>query len=476
MPSLTFDDPATHRRIGALYGAALADVFETNTVPAERSVYDRAGLLAYPPGTVVRAGGGYPAPQRWTRDAAVNAWSGVSLLAPDVGRNTLWSVVDRGPDGLVVQQDDQWWDQVVWIPAAWHHYLVTGDRDFLALAHETGVNTLAARRARDFDSSYGLFRGPSFMNDGISGYPSPPETTSVRSSFVLDHPGAAELLCLSTNCLYHGAQRALADMADALGKTAGPVRAEAERLRTAVDRHLWRADAQTYTYLVRGDRFQEGAGLAFAVLFGVADRSRARVILDGAHWQPYGIVNVWPHFPRFDDRLPGRHNVMVWPMVHGLFGHAAAFAGRTGLFGRAVETLADLVGSSGGFYELYDSVGGAVDGGRQTSGSGELEHFVSQPDQTWSATAFLRLVHDGLFGLTFTPDGLRLRPCLPPGWGTVTLRGLRYRDMTLDIALTGGGSAVRACTIDGRSAEPVVPTHTTGHRTLHVELDGESAE
>ncbi|MET7480885.1 glycosyl hydrolase family 65 protein [Streptomyces sp. NPDC005648] len=478
MPTLAFADPAVQRDLGTLYATALRALADRHTVPADPAVYDRAGLLSYPPGTVVRAGGGYPAPQRWTRDAAVNAWGGVSLLAPAVGRNTLWSVVERGPRGPVVQQDDQWWDQVVWIPAAWHHYRVTGDRAFLARAHRTALNTLAARRARDFDPVYGLFRGPGFMNDGISGYPSPPASPLVRSSFVLDHPGAESLMCLSTNCLHHAAHSALADMADRLGEPerAKTLRAEAEELREAIDRHLWREEAGTYAYLLHGDgtvdASQEGAGLALAVLCGVADRGRARRILDGAHWQPYGIVNVWPHFPRFDDERPGRHNVMVWPMVHGLYGNAAASAGRTDLFGRCVELLAALVtGSGGDFHELYDSLTGAVDGGWQEGGGERMEHFVSQPDQTWSATAYLRLMHDGLFGLDFAEDALRLRPCLPPRWGPVSLRGLRWRRMTLDIALTGGGGRVRACTVDGRPAEPVIRADGTGHHTVDLVLE-----
>ncbi len=406
MPTLTFDDPAAQRRLGSLYASALTDVSDRNTITADPAVYDRAGLLTNPPGTVVRAGAGYPTPQRWTRDAAVNAWSAASLLTPGLGRNTLWSVVDRGPGGLVVQQDNQWWDQVVWIVAAWHHYLVTGDRDFLAKAHETAVHTMRAREAHSFNGAYGLFRGPGFMNDGISGYPDPPWTAGVRSSFVLDHPHAADLLCLSTNCLYYGARSALAAMADALGEPAeaSAWRTAAERLRVAIDRHLWRPDAGTYAYLVHGggpftgrvDTSQEGAGLALALLLGVADEQRARQVLDSTHWQPHGIVNVWPHFARFGAGRPGRHNVMVWPMVHGLYGLAAAGAGRTEQFARAVETLADLVTVSGGdFYEVYDSVSGTVDGGWQSGASGRAEHFVSQPHQTWSATAYLRLVHEG---------------------------------------------------------------------------------
>ncbi|WP_210583886.1 glycosyl hydrolase family 65 protein [Streptomyces sp. GESEQ-35] len=476
MPSLVFEDPATQRRLGGLYATALTDLAGAHSVRADPSVYDRAGLLTDPPGTVVRAGGGYPAPQRWTRDAAVNAWHAVSLLAPAVGRNTLWSVVERGPDGLIVQQDNQWWDQIVWVPAAWHHYQVTGDRAFLAQAYETSVHTLAARRARDFDATYGLFRGPGFMNDGISGYPDPPASDRVRSSFVLDHPGTDRVMCLSTNCLYYGARSVLADMAETLGETglAASFRADAAELRRAVDRHLWRPEAGTYAYLLhatgQADTSQEGAGLALALLLGVADRHQARQVLDTTHWQPHGIVNVWPHFPRFGDTRPGRHNVMVWPLVHGLYGQAAADAGRTDLFARAVDLLAGLF-SGTGFYELYDSVSGAVDGGWQTGGSGRAEHFVSQPDQTWSGTAYLRLLHEGLFGLTFTENALRLRPCLPEGWGPVSLRGLRYRDMTLDIGLSGSGSRVRSCTVDGRPGEPVVPADGTGHHTVHVALD-----
>ena len=477
VPALTFADPATQRRLGTLYATAATALADTHTIHADPAVYDKAGLLAYPPGSVVRAGGGYPAPQRWTRDAAVNAWSAASLLAPAVGRNTLWSVVDRTAHGPVVQQDDQWWDQVVWILAARHHFRITGDRGFLAEAARTAAGTLAARRADDFDTERGLFRGPSFMYDGISGYPSPPASPDVRSSFVLDHPGTERLMCLSTNCLYYGAYSALAEMANSCGRPewAQALRADGARLRQAVHRWLWREEAGTYAYLLHDDgtvdTSQEGAGLAFALLCGVADRRRAGLLLDATHWQPHGIVNVWPHFPRFDDSRPGRHNVMVWPMVHGLYGNAAALAGRTDLFARSVEQLAGLVAGSGdGFYELYDSNSGAVDGGWQEGGSGRAEHFDSEPDQTWSVTAYLRLMHDGLFGPAFTEDAVRLRPCLPPHWGPVSLRGLRYRDMTLDISLSGGGTRVRACAIDGRPAAPVVRADGGGHHTVDLVL------
>lgn len=482
MPVLTFGDRDTQQLLGAVYESALTGLFGINTVYAEPKVYDLADLVTYPSGTFVRAGGGYPSPQRWTRDAAVNTWSAAGLLAPEIGRNTLWTVVDRRSDGsLIVQQDNQWWDQVVWVVAAWDHYLATGDREFLADAHAAAENTLAARRAANHNADYGLFQGPGFMDDGISGYPSPPWASGVKSSFVLDYPHADELMCLSTNCLYHAAYQAAAGMADALGhgSTADGHRSAAAAVRDAVNKHLWREDAGLYGYFVHGDdghageldTSQEGGGLAFAVLFGVADAARARRVLANTHWEPHGIVNVWPHFDRFSDDRPGRHNVSVWPMVHALFGHAAAYGGRADLFARAVEELARLVqGSDGNFYELYNSASGKVDGGWQTGGDGTITHNTSQPDQAWSATGYLRLILRGLIGVRPTERGLRLAPTLPDGWGTVRMRGLPYRGATVDITLRGAGTRVRSCTVDGRAGVPLVPAGAAGHHTVEITL------
>ncbi|MBB4684163.1 MGH1-like glycoside hydrolase domain-containing protein [Amycolatopsis jiangsuensis] len=475
LPTLEFANPQRQRLFGDQYESALTNVVGINTVYADRPTYDHADLLSYPPGTFVRAGGGYPEPQRWTRDAAVNAWNAGSLLGPPVGRNTLLSVVERAGGALVVQQDNQWWDQVVWILGAQYHWQVTGDAEFLALAYEIGTATVAERKSRNFSARHGLFTGPSFMNDGIAGYPQPPWQAGTASSFVLDYPLTHELMCLSTNCLYYGAYLALADLAEALGKDGRGHRADAARLRTSINRSLWRPDAGTYGYFLHGDGSldpsQEGAGLAFAMLFGVAGAEQIGKLLEAVHWEPHGIVNSWPHFPRFSDAKPGRHNVVVWPMVHSFFGEAVARAGRPDLFGRALTNVADLVAATdGGFYEIYDAKTGAVQGGWQTGGSGEQEQFTSQPDQAWSATGYLRMIFGGLFGLTFSGDGLAFAPCLPSGWGPVTLRGLRYRDATLDLTLHGAGSRVTACTVDGRPSRPAVPTNLTGRHEVRLVL------
>jgi hypothetical protein len=120
MPSLAFGDSALQADLGIVYEAALTNLVGINTAYADPSTYNLANRVTYPPGTFVRAGGGYPLPQRWTRDAAVNTWSATSLVAPVVARNTLWSVVDPQSDGgLIVQQNDgEWWDQIIWVVSA----------------------------------------------------------------------------------------------------------------------------------------------------------------------------------------------------------------------------------------------------------------------------------------------------------------------------------------------------------------------
>lgn len=471
-PAIEFGD-GQDELLGGAYRAALANLLDVNTVPYNPEEYDRTGLMSDPPGVFIRAGGGYEQP--WTRDASVNSWSAASLLSPDVARNTLWSVCARQDDGtLIVQQDNQWWDQIIWAVAAWQHYLVTGDDAFLADAYQAAASTLRVNREAHFNEEYGLFEGPSFMQDGIAGYPSPPYDPGNDSSFVLDHPDTDKLMCLSTNCLYHAGYLATAEMAARAGDSgeADRLRAAAAALSTAVNTRLWLPEEGAYGYFIHGageragelERHQEGNGLAFAVLCGVASRERTGTLLERTHREPFGVVNVWPHFAEFDDSRPGRHNAIMWPMTVGMFGHAAAVGGRTDLFARSVLDIARTWQPDGHFWEIYHARTGEVDGGWQNG-----RPWPSQPDQTWSATAYLRLIHHGLFGIRYEQGGLRLTPNLPEGWGPVTLRGLAYRDMTLDITLTGAGRRVAASAVDGRR-RGAVPADLRGRHEVRIEL------
>lgn len=469
-PTLTFDSPELQTKLGVPFEKALVNVLDINTVPFGLKVYNLTGLMKGD--RFLRAGGGYAQP--WTRDAAINSWNAASLFSPDVARDTLWAVTRPGEGGEpVVQRDNQWWDKVIWIVGAWNHYRVTGDRAFLETAFGVADRLLAEMRRDRFRADFGLFQGPSFFNDGIAGYPAPPAAADDSgSSFVLDHPGTDKIMALSTNCLYVGAYRAAASMAQELGKPKPEWSQAADALKTAINKRFWIPKTGLYGYLVHPDGkldpSEEGSGLAFAVLFDVADRTRARSVLKMTHIEPFGITDVYPHFSRFSDQRPGRHNAIVWPMVQGMWAKAAAKMHDAEALQQQMDALARLsAGSNGRFFEIYNAKTGAVDGGWQNNHA-----WGSEPDQTWSATAYLNMVTNGLFGMRFEKDGLRFEPLVPKGWGRANktyLTNVTYRSSTLDITLQGEGARVRKITLDGKPVK-FIPVDLTGKHRVIVEM------
>jgi hypothetical protein len=51
--------------------------------------------------------------------------------------------------------------------------------------------------------------------------------------------------------------------------------------------------------------------------------------------------------------------------------------------------------------------------------------------------------------MTCEPAGMRLAPTLPAAWGPVTLTGIPYRHMMLDLHLDGQGTRVTRVLLDG---------------------------
>ena len=476
-PQLRFPGQSSlEATIGAAHQLAIQNLLTLNTIRDPKQNHNRSGFFRDPPGTFIRAGGDYQTP--WTRDSSINSWNAASLLSPEVALNTLWAVVERRNGKLIVQQDNQWWDQVIWITAIWNHYLVTGDKSILAPAYETAVQTLAERRSKNFNAKFGLFAGPSFFNDGISGYPPPlSEPGGGGPSFVLDHPGTDKIMALSTNCVYVAAYRGAANLARELGRPAAEAEnldAQAITLAEAINRHLWIPESSTYGYFLHGagpdegnlEKYQEGTGWAFAILFGVADAAKARALVAGVHRDPKGIPSIWPNFPGFSDEHPGRHNNVIWPLVNGLWANAAATTGATEVMAEEIVGVANLALAGNDFREIYNARTGAVDGGWQGG------HWDSARHQTWSATSFLRALYNGVFGLQLEREGLRFAPHLPAPWSGISLTDLAYRTGTLDLTLTGAGSRMMRMTLDGNPVAGgfIRAADLAGHHRIEMTL------
>ena len=85
---------------------------------------------------MIKAGGQYGG--EWTRDVSINAWNAASLLIPEKTAYSLWSVTidDRKLIG------HQYWDQIIWVMAAYDFYLKNNDLNFLKQAYIASANAM----------------------------------------------------------------------------------------------------------------------------------------------------------------------------------------------------------------------------------------------------------------------------------------------------------------------------------------------
>ncbi len=417
--------------------------------------------------SLLKAGAGYGG--EWTRDIAINSWNGVSLLRPEIARYSLWSVTTDNRARI----GHQYWDKILWVVAAYNHYLVTGDRDFLQQAYRCSRQTMTELEEDAFERHYGLFMGPAVFQDGIAGYDEPICDPENESTYVLDHKNASAIKCLSTNCTYYAAYRALAQMSrlenDGLASTFDR---KAEALRKSIRKYLYDRKENKLYYLLdhRGvvHPYQEALGIAFAGLDGVVSTPEMARILKGIHTSKFGIPCVYPCFRRFSDEHPGRHNTTIWPFVNAFYADAACRAGNREIFEFELKNIARLAIEYGpdNFQEVYNMITGAPDGGWQRG-----KKWWLNPDQTWSATGYLRLFLLDVFGMRFQENGVLFQPVGLSGLEQISLEGIPYRKALLDITLKGSGSRVAACSINGqRVAKAFVPASATGRIRVEILL------
>lgn len=384
---------------------------------------------------VLNAGLDYPTP--WIRDTAINIWNGTSLIFPDVMKNNLLSLIDDSENINPAGQYAQYWDVAIWCLGAWWHYLYTADEDFLALAYRVTCNTLHYFEATEFDAEMNLFYGAAVYGDGIAGYPDH-YLNNGGSSGILEwrnHNPEKRLpmFALSTNCLYYEVYRIQSQMAAQLRLDVGNSDIKAERLRVAINKHFWNAAKGTYRYLIDpfgGCDFQEGMGHSFALLFGIADRERAESVIAHQYIAPAGIPCVYPSFERYRKQGGyGRHSGTTWSHIQGLWGDAVQRYGHRDKFSRELNQLACRAVRDGQFAELFHPETGEIYGGLQEGG--DEDQWQSCMRQTWSASAFLRLVLMGLCGMQVTPAGVQFLPKLRP----LLLDGLCFRGKSLCLHL-----------------------------------------
>ncbi len=469
-PSLHTNDPAVNRA----YRIALGDLIG-NLQPFQD------GLLEEPQ-RVILAGLDYDTP--WTRDAAINVWNGVGLLWPEVAHNTLLSVLERKDDRLMI--GGQYWDAIIWSVGAWSYYLYSGDKEFLAPALEAVRNSLERFESEEYDETYGLFRGPAVYGDGVAAYPdrySPGGTSSildwVRSNQQAKAPRGygIPMMTLSTNCVYYQAYRIAGWMAEELSPNAVPAHEErAITLRENIQKHFWNPALGTFRYLVDeqgGSDHQEGLGHTFALMFDVADNVQSLSVLEKQMIAPAGIPAVWPSYERYLQKGGyGRHSGTVWPFICAYWGEAALKYERFDLFAREFNVFSANINRHGQCAEIYHPVSGDVYGGLQEAGQGVAGlEWTSCTRQSWTASAYLRMVLFGLAGLRINKDGIEFKPYLPDNIQELQITALPYRNLTLNITIKGRGTNIQKSSVNGVDAAPFISKDKSGEQEIRIEVD-----
>ena len=382
----------------------------------------QAGLLKQP-APCLMAGMEYETP--WTRDAAINVYFAGAVMDTETARNTLLSVLEEQDGEAVIS--GQYWDRIIWALGAERLWDLTGDEAFLQLAYGAIRRTAESCLREEYDPEDGLFRGAAVYGDGVSAYPEPyrnPSRSSGIDRWAEEHPkersaagGGIPMKALSTNCAYEHAFRVLARMAEALGENGEIWRRRADHLKVAINRRFWNAGTGLYDYLAGECDAQEGMGLAFAILFDIADEEKARSVAAHAHITTQGMPCVWPAFAPYNESGYGRHSGTVWPHIQGFWALAALKMGRKDLFEKELFALARNAVRDGQFAEIYHPEDGRVYGGIQDAGEDGYIEWHSCVWQTWSATAYIAMVIAG----RLSDHSTSVAPASATGGGTTDI-------------------------------------------------------
>ncbi len=402
--------------------------------------------------------------QVWTRDTSYSVELACALLHPDVSKTTLLGLTQAVNDiGECWYQDKcghfAGWpnltDAIVGASGAWSLYLVTGDRDLLKPIYERTVRSLKRAERDAYNPKTGLFSGCSSFMESNSGYP---KKYAMRGDLI------AKTYALSTCLLYYRGYLVAAEAGKALGEDVRPLRAQAAKLKAAINARFWLPEKGYYAYFIDENgvpnQRMEGLGEAFAILTGVADAKRARQILSATPTTPWGFPCLWPQFDEWrsykTDFAHYYHNGMIWPFVEGYWAWAASQMKDVPVFERELNALVKLSEKNDTFMELYRPEDGAPDG---------------SPRQLWSASGFLSMIYHGLFGMDFQQNGISFAPVVPAQFRQLTLSNVNYRDAQLAITVTGNGTKIRQFKVDGKTQrKPFLEKSAAGPHQIEIVL------
>ena len=203
----------------------------------------------------------------------------------------------------------------------------------------------------------------------------------------------------------------------------------------------------------------EALGEALASIGGAASPAQRATLIRSAPVTTYGVPTFWPFIA--GERF--YHNATIWPFVTAYFTWAAAEAGNTAAVQHGLDANSRVAAL---FLTNKENL---------VASTGHYEGTALNSDrQLWSVAGTLAGTYRLLLGIRLEPEQLVFRPVVPPSYGGVRMmRGLRYRDATLQVTVRGHGTGVRSVRVDGQPVDAaVIPAALTGAHSIDITMDG----
>ena len=368
----------------------------------------------------------------------------LACLKPHQAMSTLKAMVDR--DSIIMQREGQWpvvSDHIGWATAAWEVYKTTGDRKWLGYCYHVINKTLAINSQVLVDKNTGLIHGAGFTSSRPLG---------ARRMTWMGYNDLFSCMSLGNNILTANAYSILSDMADELGIEHSHDK-DAQRLKDAINQHLWNEDHGFYSSFLYGMSVHKQAPLtdntsqAMCVLWGIADDDRAENLVSQTPVSNLGVNVSYPAATAIEPYFANSS----WATTQALWNLAAAYVGNENALRRGLGAMYRA-------QALYQSR--------------DIHIQDIKTDHLGTGASNAAMVLRVFVGMNFKPEGIEFSPFVPHGLpGTKELKGLNYRHAVLDITVKGTGNDVASITDNGQPLESAfLPCDIEGNHQIVITL------
>ena len=392
----------------------------------------------------------------WTRDVSYSILLSMAYLQPEASMISLRKKVDS--EGRIIQDTGSGgaWpvstDREIWTVAAYEVYKVTGDKEWLRFIYPVIKRSLETDYKSVYDEKTGLVKGEtSFIDWREQSHPKWMQCADIFNTETL-----------STSIVHSRAWNVLGAVAEELGdaETALKARSQADRIARAVNARLWMPSKGCYgMYLYGRDNLimnprVETLGESLAIMWGIADQERAKIITENNPTTPFGAAIFYPQIAD----MPAYHNNALWPWVASWWALANAKAGNEN---GVVQAIGSVFRPAALFCTNKENF---------NLDNGDIATRLNSSNMLWCLSGNLAITHKILFGIDFRKDSLAFHPFVPKIFsGTRTLNNFKYRDATIDITVKGHGDRIKTFKLNGKKQQPFILAGMA-HGKLNVEI------